>query len=143
MSIKNKSTPPRHHQLYRKLYNAPPPPPVVYAKKEQFVIFLLTSSWKKIVCRSFDNHLTSHNVLSSRQWCFREGHSTEILLHLTAVWTEALDDGLKLVVLFIYFMKALYCVDHIRRETQGNRSFRRYVEMVDGLFHHYKSINTN
>jgi len=28
------------------------------------------------------------------------------------VWTEALDGGLKVVVLFIYFMKALYCVHH-------------------------------
>lgn len=82
--------------------------------------------------------------LVDNAWCFRKGHSTEILLHLTAVWTEALDDGLKVVVLFIYFMKALYCVDHtILERNVSNRSFRRFVEMVDGLFHHYKSIDTN
>jgi len=51
---------------------------------------------ERAVCRSFDNHLTSHNLLSDRQWGFRKGHSTESLsLHVTEVWKEALDDGLK------------------------------------------------
>ena len=67
-----------------------------------------------MVCRSFDNHLTTHNLLSDRQWGFRKGHSTEsLLLHLTEVWKEALDDGLKVSVLFIDFRKAFDCVDHV------------------------------
>ena len=67
-----------------------------------------------MVCRSFDNHLTTHNLLSDRQWGFRKGHSTEsLLLHLTEVWKEALDDGLKVGVLFIDFRKAFDCVDHV------------------------------
>ena len=66
-----------------------------------------------MVCRPLDNHLSSHNLLSSRQWGFRKGHSTEsLLLHLTEVWKEALDDGLKVGVLFIDFRKAFVCVDH-------------------------------
>ena len=69
---------------------------------------------ERVVCRSFDNHLTTHNLLSDRQWGFRKGHSTEsLLLHLTEVWKEALDDGLKVSVLFIDFRKAFDCVDHV------------------------------
>ena len=42
------------------------------------------------------------------------GHSTEsLLLHLTEVWKEALDDGLKVGVLFIDFRKAFDFVDHV------------------------------
>ena len=45
---------------------------------------------------------------------FRKVHSTEnLLLHLTEVWKEALDDGLKVGVLFIDFRKAFDCVDHV------------------------------
>ena len=41
-------------------------------------------------------------------------HTTEsLLLHLTEVWKEALDDGLKVGVLFIDFRKAFDCVDHV------------------------------
>ena len=69
---------------------------------------------ERVVCRSFDNHLTTHNLLSDRQWGFRKGHSTEsLLLHLTEVWKEALDNGLKVGVLFIDFRKAFDCVDHV------------------------------
>ena len=69
---------------------------------------------ERVVCRSFANHLTSHSLLSDRQWAFRKGHSTEsLLLHLTEVWKEALDDGLKIGVLFIDFRKAFDCVDRV------------------------------
>ena len=69
---------------------------------------------ERVVCRSFDNHLTSHSLWSDRQWGFRKGHSTEsLLLHLTEVWKEALDNGLKVGVLFIDFRKAFDCVDHV------------------------------
>ena len=67
-----------------------------------------------MVCRTFDNHLTTHSLLSDRQWGFRKGHSTEsLLLHLIEVWKEALDNGLKVGVLFIDFRKAFDCVDHV------------------------------
>ena len=67
-----------------------------------------------MVCRSFVNHLTTHNLSSDRQWGFRKGYSTESLwLHLTEVWKEALDDGRKVGVLFIDFRKAFDCVDHV------------------------------
>jgi len=69
---------------------------------------------ERVVCRSFDNHFTSHNLLSDRQWGSGKGHSTEsLLLHLTELWKEALDDGLKVRVLFIDFRKAFDCVDHV------------------------------
>ena len=35
------------------------------------------------------------------------------MLHLTEVWKEALDDGLKVGVLFTDFRKAFDCVDHV------------------------------
>ena len=69
---------------------------------------------ERVVCRSFGNHLTSHSLLSDRQWGFRKGHSTEsLLLHLTEMWKEALDDGLKVGVLFSDFRKVFDCVDHV------------------------------
>ena len=69
---------------------------------------------ERVVCRSFVNHLTTHNLSSDRQWGFRKGYSTKSLwLHLTEVWKEALDDGRKVGVLFIDFRKAFDCVDHV------------------------------
>ena len=66
-----------------------------------------------LVCRSLDNHMTSQNILSSRQRGFSKGYSTEsLLLHLTETWKNALDSGFKMGVLFIDFRKAFDCVDH-------------------------------
>ena len=69
---------------------------------------------ERMVCRSFDNHLTTHSLLSDRQRGFWKGQSMEsLLLHLTEVWKEALDNGLKVGVLFIDLRKAFDCVDHV------------------------------
>ena len=52
--------------------------------------------------------------LPGRQCGFRKSSSREnLLLHLTEVWKEALDDGFKVGVLFINFRKAFDCVDQI------------------------------
>ena len=84
---------------------------VSYRPDYQFLVTKTGIVWLAV---NFDNHLTTHSLLSDRQWGFRKGHSTEsLLLHLTEVWKEALDNGLKEGVLFIDFKKAFDCVDHI------------------------------
>lgn len=58
-----------------------------------------------IISNSIDNHIEAQNLLSDNQWGFRKNHSTEgLLLHLTDTWKWALDNNLKVGVLFIDFI---------------------------------------
>ena len=66
-----------------------------------------------IISNSIDNHIEAQNLLSDNQWGFRKNHSTEgLLLHLTDTWKWALDNNLKVGVLFIDFRKAFDSVNH-------------------------------
>ena len=66
-----------------------------------------------VVCDTLNNHLETHDLLSPRQRGFRKNYSTEsLLLHLTETWRCALDNGLKVGVLFIEFRKAFDTVNH-------------------------------
>lgn len=66
-----------------------------------------------VVCDTLSNHLELHGLLSQRQWGFRKNYSTEsLLLHLTETWKTALDNSLKVGVLFIDFRKAFDTVNH-------------------------------
>lgn len=61
---------------------------------------------------SIDNHIEAQDLLSDNQWGFRKNHSTGLLLHLTDTWKWALDENLKVGVLFIDFRKAFDSVNH-------------------------------
>lgn len=66
-----------------------------------------------IISDSIDNHIEAQDLLSDNQWGFRKNHSTEgLLLHLTDTWKWALDENLKVGVLFTDFRKALNSVNH-------------------------------
>ncbi|PFX27068.1 RNA-directed DNA polymerase from mobile element jockey [Stylophora pistillata] len=66
-----------------------------------------------IVSTSLDLHIKSLGLLSDNQWGFRENYSTEgLLLHLTETWKEALDNGLRVGIVFIDFRKAFDSVNH-------------------------------
>ena len=41
---------------------------------------------------TINNHLDEHNLSTSRQWAYKKGHSTELLLvKMTEDWRKALD----------------------------------------------------
>ena len=68
---------------------------------------------ERVIYKSVDDHTLSNNVLNNRQWCLRKDYSTEsLLLHLTESWKRALDNGNEVGVIFLYFSRALDCVDH-------------------------------
>ena len=67
-----------------------------------------------IISDSIDNHIEAQDLLSDNQWGFRKNHSTEgLLLHLTDTWKWALDENLKVGVLFIDFRKAFDPVNQL------------------------------
>ena len=55
----------------------------------------------------------SNDLASDRQWAFRKGFSTELLLtQLTELWRKEVDKGKAVAVAFIDFKKAFDCVQH-------------------------------
>ena len=58
-------------------------------------------------------HVTECELLTERQWAYRKGHSTQLLLaHLTESWRQAVDNNFVVVTAFIDFRKAFDCVSH-------------------------------
>ena len=64
------------------------------------------------------------NLVTDKQWAYRAGFSTELLLtHLTETWRKAVDEGLVVAVAFIDFKKAFDSVSHTILETKLERDF--------------------
>ena len=58
-------------------------------------------------------HVTECELLTERQWAYRKGHSTQLLLaHLTESWRQAVDNNFVVVTTFIDFRKAFDYVSH-------------------------------
>ncbi|KAL9970882.1 hypothetical protein ACROYT_G023335 [Oculina patagonica] len=75
-----------------------------------------------------------NNLVSDKQWAFRSGYSTELLLtHLTETWRTALDSGKAVAVAFIDFNKAFDSVSHDILETKLNRDFGFTGTLFDWL----------
>ena len=54
-----------------------------------------------------------HRLASERQWAYRQGYLTELLLvHLTETWRKAVNSGLAVAVAFVDFCKAFDSVLH-------------------------------
>ena len=72
----------------------------------------------KILEEEVNNTIMKHvfeenQLMTDRQWAYRRGYSTELLLaHLTETWRKAVDSGLKVAVAFIDFKKAFDSVSH-------------------------------
>ena len=65
------------------------------------------------VASTINNHLDEHNLSTSRQWAYKKGHSTELLLvKMTEDWRKALDKKQVVGVVFIDFKKAFDSVSH-------------------------------
>ena len=59
------------------------------------------------------HHLDKYSLLYPLQSGFRKGHSTQsLLLHLTDVWSKALDEGHMVGVVFLDISKAFDSIDH-------------------------------
>ena len=58
-------------------------------------------------------HVFQNNLVTDKQWAYRKGHSTELLLvHLSETWRTAIDANKVVAVAFVDFKKAFDCVSH-------------------------------
>ena len=76
----------------------------------------------------------ANNLVTDKQWAYRAGFSTELLLiQLTETWREAVDAGLVVAVAFIDFKKAFDSVSHAILETKLERDFGISGLLLDWL----------
>ena len=58
-------------------------------------------------------HVFQNNLVTDKQWAYREGNSTELLLvHLWETWRTAIDANKVVAVAFVDIKKAFDCVSH-------------------------------
>ena len=76
----------------------------------------------------------ANNLVTDKQWAYRAGFSTELLLiQLTETRREAVDAGLVVAVTFIDFKKAFDCVSHAILETKLERDYGKSGPLLDWL----------
>ena len=69
-------------------------------------------------------HVFQNNLVTDKQWAYREGHSTELLLvHLSETWRTAIDANKVVAVAFVDFKKAFDCVSHAILRHKLNSQF--------------------
>ena len=74
----------------------------------------------------------ANNLVTDKQWAYRAGFSTELLLtQLTETWREAADAGLVVAVAFTDFKNAFDGVSHAILETKLERD--RNIRTPPGL----------
>ena len=76
----------------------------------------------------------ANNLVTDKQWAYRAGFSTELLLtQLTETWREAADAGLVVAVAFTDFKNAFDGVSHAILETKLERDFGISGPLLDWL----------
>ena len=76
----------------------------------------------------------ANNLVTDKQWAYRAGFSTELLLtHLTETWRKAVDEGLVVAGAFIDFKKAFDSVSHPILEMKLERDFGISGPLLDWL----------
>ena len=61
----------------------------------------------QLVSESVVRRVFQNNLVTDKQWAYREGHSTELLLvHLSEIWRTAIDANEVVAVAFVDFRKA-------------------------------------
>ena len=67
----------------------------------------------QLVSESVVRRVFQNNLVTDKQWAYREGHSTELfLVHLAEIWRTAIDADKVVAVAFVDFRKAVDCVSH-------------------------------
>ena len=70
---------------------------------------------EKIIRNFITDHMTANKYFSKKQFGFMKGRSTMLqLLKTLAIWTEAIDNGNNIDVIYMDFMKAFNTVPHRR-----------------------------
>ena len=69
---------------------------------------------KSIVAESIIHHAFIENkLITDKQWAYRRGYSTELLLvHMTEIWRSAIDSNKVVGIVLVDFQKAFDCVSH-------------------------------
>ena len=76
----------------------------------------------------------ANNLVTDKQWAYRAGFSTDLLLtQLTQTWREAVDAGLVVAAAFIDFKKAFDSVSHVILEMKLERDFGISGPLLDWL----------
>ena len=58
-------------------------------------------------------HVFPNNLITDKQWAYRDGHPTELLLvQLSEIWRSAIDVNKVVSGAFVDFRKAFDCVSH-------------------------------
>ena len=67
-----------------------------------------------IVADSIIHHaFTENRLITDKQWAYRRGYSTELLLvHMTEIWRSAIDSNKVVGIVLVDFQKAFDCVSH-------------------------------
>ena len=67
-----------------------------------------------IVADSIIHHAFIENrLITDKQWAYRRGYSTELLLvHMTEIWRSAIDSNKVVGIVLVDFEKAFDCVSH-------------------------------
>ena len=67
-----------------------------------------------IVADSIIHHAFIENkLITDKQWAYRRGYSTELLLvHMTEIWRSAIDSNEVVGIVLVDFQKAFDCVSH-------------------------------
>jgi sarcosine oxidase/L-pipecolate oxidase len=74
------------------------------------------------VCSTISTHITENQLSDCRQWAYKKGHSTELLLaKMTEDWRKALDKNQVVGIVFVDFRKAFDSISHsvLLQKLQG------------------------
>ena len=103
--------------------------------RENYRPVSLLSVPSKILESVVNARLVRH-VHRDKQWAYRQGYSTKLLLkHLTEFWRNTVDSGLALAVAFIDFKKAfnMYSVSHDILVLKLKRDYGISGPPLDGI----------
>ena len=86
--------------------------------------------YEGIIGEAIDCHFVDGGLSSQRQWGFKPGRSTELLmLYLTEAWRQELDKNRTVGVLFIDFKKAFDSICHKNSQTASLWDIRKCLQL--------------